>query len=124
MPGSLPCVRMSEELTPEQKFAQADAETLIPRELARGRTRDEIVADLVALDWSPAAARANVDRIGDEFAQFTASPASREQLIAGKRKIQKLGGRALLCGLAYAVIGYFSDSAFNLYFGAFFALFG
>jgi hypothetical protein len=115
---------MNEELTPEQKFAQDDPETLVPRELARGRTRDEIVADLVRLDWSEGAARATVDRIADEFERYTASPESRAQLVADKQKIRKIGFRALLVGLAYAAFGYFFDSMLNLYLGLFSAMLG
>ena len=79
---------MNEELTPEQKFAQDDPETLVPRELSRGGTRDDIVSDLIGLDRPPGIARAIVDRIADEFERFTASPESRARLVADKPKIR------------------------------------
>jgi hypothetical protein len=115
---------MNEELTPEQKFAQDDPETMVPRELAKGRTRDAIVSDLIQLDWSPAAARATVDRFADEFERYTQSPESRAQLVADKQKIRTMGTRALVTGLAYAALGYFFDSTLNLYIGIILALFG
>ena len=36
---------MDDELTPEQKFAAEDAETMVPRALRCGRHPDDIVAD-------------------------------------------------------------------------------
>jgi len=73
---------MDDELTPEQKFAAEDAETKVPRELLQGRSQEEIVADLIKLDWSPAAANAFVARVVDDLRRFQASPESRQRLVA------------------------------------------
>jgi hypothetical protein len=115
---------MNEELTPEQKFAEDDPETLVPRELARGRTRDAIVSDLVRLEWPQEAARATVDQIADEFERYVASPDSRAELVAGKQKMRAIGLRALAIGLVSAASGYFSHSTISVYVGLFFAFFG
>jgi hypothetical protein len=45
-----------------------DAETMVPRELMRGQTPEDIVAELVRLDWSPQAARALVTRVAEAAA--------------------------------------------------------
>ena len=44
---------MDDELTPEQRFAAETGEAMVPRALIQGRRRDDIIADLVRLDWSP-----------------------------------------------------------------------
>jgi hypothetical protein len=41
---------MDDELTPEQKFAAEDAETMVPRALMQGRSPEEIAAELARLD--------------------------------------------------------------------------
>lgn len=91
---------MDDELTPEQKFAAEDAETMVPRALSLGRTPDDIVADLVRLDWSPAAARALVTQVADDLRRFRENPESRHQLLAEARR-QWFGG----CLLALAGVG-------------------
>ena len=72
---------MDDELTPEQRFAAEDAETLVPRALLLGKSPDDIVADLVALDWSLPAARALVERFVNEMRKFNESPENRQRLI-------------------------------------------
>ena len=88
---------MDDELTPEQRFAAEDAETLVPRALLLGRRPDDVVADLVKLDWSPVAARAFVERVLRQIREFNASPESRQRLIDAAFK-QFVGG--LLASLA------------------------
>jgi hypothetical protein len=82
---------MGDELTPEQKFAGEDAETMVPRALMLGRSPEEVVADLVALDWSPEAARALVARAAEDLKRFQESPESRRQLL-GEARNQMVGG--------------------------------
>ena len=82
---------MDDELTPEQRFAAEDAETLVPRALLLGKTPEEIVADLVKLDWTPAAATAFVERVLVDMRQFRESPESRQRLIRNAFK-QFIGG--------------------------------
>jgi hypothetical protein len=96
---------MDDELTPEQRFAADDAETLVPRALLLGRTPDEVVADLVKLDWAPAAARAFVERVRNDMRQFNESPASRQQLIDSSFK-QFVGG--LIAALASGCLTVFT----------------
>jgi hypothetical protein len=91
---------MHDDLTPEQKFAAEDAETLVPRALLLGKTPDEIVADLMQLDWSPAAARALVTRVQNDMRQFNESPEARQKLIDAAFK-QFIGG--LLASIAAGI---------------------
>jgi hypothetical protein len=72
---------MDDELTPEQRFAAEDAETLVPRALLWGKKPEDVVADLVKLDWSRAAAESLVARVIKEMRQFRASAESRKRLI-------------------------------------------
>ena len=115
---------MEEELTPEQKFAQEDAETVIPRELASGKTRDEIVSELLRLDWSPVAARRKVKMIADEFERYTASPESRNQLIAEKKKIKNRGLSCLISGLMLGGSGFTASSFLQMYVGGLLGMIG
>jgi len=92
---------MDDELTPEQKFAAEDAETMVPRALLIGRTPEEIVGDLVRLDWSPPAARDFVARVMEDMRQFRESRESRELLLANSWR-QFVGGSVMMlagCGL-------------------------
>ncbi len=82
-----------DDLTPEQRFAAEDAETLVPRALLLGKTPDEVVADLVRLDWSPPAARAFVERVQKEMREFNESPESRQRLI--DRAFKQFAGGSL-----------------------------
>jgi uncharacterized membrane protein len=80
-----------DELTPEQRFAAEDAETMVPRALLLGKSPDDVVADLVKLDYSVAAARTLVERVMREMQEFNESPESRKRLIDGAFK-QFIGG--------------------------------
>lgn len=90
---------MEDELTPEQKFAAEDSETMVPRALSEGRDPDDIVRELVRLDWSPAAARALVDRVADDLERFRESPESREQLVREARVQFAIGATMALSGV-------------------------
>ena len=79
------------ELSPEEKFAAEDPETMVPRALMKGRNVDDIVAELVRLDWSPEAARALVARVADDLHRYHASPESRLRLVKEAR-MQVVGG--------------------------------
>ncbi len=72
---------MDDELTPEQKFAAEDPETMVPRALVQGRAPEDIIAELVRLGWSPRAAQTMVFRVGDDLRRFHESPESRERLL-------------------------------------------
>lgn len=119
-------VAMDDELTPEQKFAAEDAETMVPRALMEGRAPDDIIADLVRLDWSPPAAKALVARVADDLRRYHESPEARQQLLHEARTqflagllltLLALGLTAftLLAALAGAMP--FFVVAFGLFFG-------
>ena len=96
---------MDDELTPEQRFAVEDAETLVPRALLAGKEPQDIVDDLIKLDWSPAAARALVRRVIEDMRQFRASTESRQRLIDNAFK-QFIGGSLFaLVGVGIALLG-------------------
>lgn len=75
-----------DELTPEQKFAAEDPETMVPRALMEGRSREEIIADLDRLDWSRGAAEALIARAMDDLRKFYGSPETRRELVRGARR--------------------------------------
>jgi hypothetical protein len=89
---------VDDELTPEQRSAAEDPETLVPRALMQGRHPDEIVAEMVRLDWSPRAARAFVARVADDLRRFHDSPESRKRLVLEARA-------QLVAGLLIALVG-------------------
>ncbi|MSQ96987.1 MAG: hypothetical protein EXR98_20870 [Gemmataceae bacterium] len=96
---------MDDELTPEQRFAAEDAETLVPRALLLGRKPEDVVADLVKLDWSRAAAESLVARVIEEMRQFRVSTESRKRLIDGDFK-QFIGGMLFFpVGVGIALLG-------------------
>jgi hypothetical protein len=97
---------MDDELTPEQRFAAEDAETLVPRALLVGKEPEDIVADLVKLDWSPDAAKAFVDRVIEDMRQFRASPESRQQLIHNAFKQFVAGSLFALVGVGIGAISF------------------
>jgi hypothetical protein len=89
---------MDDELTPEQKFAAEDPDTMVPRALMQGRDPEDIAADLVRLDWSREAARAFVARVADDLRRFHDSPESRERLV-------KEAQTQLITGILLALLG-------------------
>lgn len=95
---------MEDELTPEQKFAAEDPETMVPRELMQGRSPEDIVAELVRLDWSSAAAWVMVARVADDLRRFHDSPEGRQQLIKDSQK--QIGVGLLLALLGASLTGY------------------
>jgi hypothetical protein len=82
---------VDDELTPEQKFAAEDPETMVPRALSEGRHPEDIVGELLRLDWSPAAARALVARVADDLERLHHYPDARERL-AREARAQFAGG--------------------------------
>jgi hypothetical protein len=96
--------QIDDELTPEQIFAAESAETMVPRELSRGRNRDEIVAELIRLDWTSEAAEAFVQRVADDLRRYRESPESRAALLREARR-DMLGGLLMtLAGLAFGAV--------------------
>jgi hypothetical protein len=85
---------MEDELTPEEKFAAQNAEIMVPRALLEGRKVDDVVADLIRLDWTPATARVFVERVVMDLYRYYESPESRHQLVREARK-QALAGLLL-----------------------------
>jgi uncharacterized membrane protein len=95
---------MDSELTPEEKFNAENPERMVPRALREGRSREAIIADLVRLDWTPAAAAALVERAARDLALYQSSPESRAALVAECR-MQMIGG------FTVALIGIFCTIA-------------
>jgi hypothetical protein len=89
---------MDEELTPEQKFAAEDPETMVPRALMEGRNPEDIIAELIRLDWAPHAARALVARVVEDLYRFHESPENRERLVKEART-------QLVAGVLLALLG-------------------
>src|SRR5438552_11920040 len=71
---------------------------MVPRALSEGRSREDIIADLMRLDWSRPAAAALVDRVANDLKRFHESPESRRGLVAEAR-------RQIAAGLALALLG-------------------
>lgn len=94
---------MDDELTPEQRFAADDADEMVPRALRQGRSQDDIVAELVRLDWTQPAARAFVARVADDLRRYQASPQSREELVQEAKKQLIIGIASALFGVAITV---------------------
>lgn len=90
---------MDDELTPEQKFAAEEPGTMIPRMLGQGRSKEEIVHELVRLDWSQSAADALVTRYVDDLQRYHESPQSREQLLKELGMQIAIGGVIALFGI-------------------------
>jgi hypothetical protein len=91
---------MHGELTPEQKFAAEDAETMVPRALTQGRSPEDIVAELLRLDWSHEAAKALVARVASDLQRFHQSPESREHLVREARVQVAVGVAIALLGIS------------------------
>jgi len=69
---------MDDELTPEQRFAADDSEAMVHRELSRGRSREELIIELMRLDWSAPAAASFVDRVADDMRRHRSRPKAAE----------------------------------------------
>jgi len=94
-----------DELTPQEKFYAESPESSVPRDLARGRSRREIIADLVRLGRSPQAAAAFVDEAAAELESFRSSPEGRRQLLNEAMR-QIIGGLLMAAlGIAGAAFG-------------------
>jgi hypothetical protein len=96
-----------DELSPQEKFYAESPEATVPRDLARGRSRREIIADLVRLGQAPADAAAFVDQVAAELERFRTSPEGRRELL-NEAKRQIIGGLVMaalgLAGVAFAVV--------------------
>ena len=89
---------MDDELTPEQKFSAESPEKMVPRALLQGRNREDLVTELVRLDWPPKAAQALVERVARDIERYRASPGSRAELVRECR-------RQFVGGLLLAILG-------------------
>lgn len=85
---------LEDEPTPEQRFAAEAPEKWVPRDLARGRSREDIVADLLRLDWTSDDAAAFVDRAAADLARYRSSPEGRADLVRESFR-QMVGGFTL-----------------------------
>lgn len=65
---------------------------------------EDIVAELVRLDWSPQAARALVARVADDLHRYHSSPESRARLVK-EAQMQTAGGLLLaLLGAGFTAL--------------------
>lgn len=76
----------------------------MPRQLLAGRDSEQIVADLIKLDYSPAAARALIARVENDLRRLYASPESRQRLMKEAR--QQCVGGAILALLGALITAY------------------
>jgi len=102
---------IDDELTPEQKFDAESAETKVPRELLEGRKAEEIIADLVRLDWQPEPARALVERVANDLRRYYQSPESRRQLVREARREFITGVIMALLALVIGLLTFTAASA-------------
>ncbi len=93
-----------DELTPEQKFAAEDPETMVPRALSEGRDPEDIVRELCRLDWTPEAAWALIARVTNDLERFRKSPQSREELVREARAQFWTGAATALLGVLVTVV--------------------
>jgi hypothetical protein len=93
---------MSDDLTPEQKFAAEEAGIIVARGLLAGRPRERIEADLDALDWAPGAADRFIRRVEQEMERYQQSEESRRRMRREHRFEMLCGGLLLLLGFLLA----------------------
>jgi len=102
---------MDDELTPEQKFAAEEPSTMIPRALREGRDAEDIVAELVRLDWTPSAARALIARYSADQQRYNESPESRARLVSEAEVQMVIGLILALMGVAISVFTFIAAIA-------------
>jgi hypothetical protein len=88
-----------DELTPEQKFAAEEAGIIVARGLLAGRSRERLLDDLYALDWSPGAADRFIGRVERDLERFTSSAENRRRMRQEARRELLAGGLLLVAGL-------------------------
>ena len=93
-----------DELTPEQKFAADDPEKMVPRQLMKGRRPEEIIAELIRLDWSRQAAEALVMRVWDDLRRYYGSPESRRELVAEAKRQVFVGAATILIAVCVTLV--------------------
>jgi hypothetical protein len=107
--GSAVCSdsRMARELMPEEKFNAESAQTMVPKALLQGRSKDSIIGELIALDWSPQAAQGLVNQAERDLESHRASPESRNELLRDCRAQMVVGitllTAGILCTLAFII---------------------
>src|SRR5436190_18311524 len=95
---------MDRELTPEEKFAAEDPETMVPRALMQGRSHEDIIAELARLDWSRPAAEALIDRATADLRRFYGPPEARRKLASEARRQFATGLLLTLLGVALTLL--------------------
>lgn len=105
-----------EELTPEQKFAMDDPADKVHFDLAHGRDREDIFADMVRFGWSKRAAESMIDRAADDLGLEDESLQSRHQQAdaamqleqespEGRRKLVQRAMRQMIAGTMLILLG-------------------
>jgi len=70
-----------DERTPEEMFNAEDPVKWVPRDLAKGRSKDDIIAELLRFGWTSQEATALVDRVTTDLERYRSSPESRDRLV-------------------------------------------
>ena len=102
-----------DELTPEERFAAPEPDDWVPKDLARGRSYQEIYDELIKLDWSPTAAAAMIDGAVADLERYAASPESRRQLVRGSLR-HVIGGAVVVAMGALMLAGTLLIFSINL----------
>jgi hypothetical protein len=92
-----------DELTPQEQFYAENPERTVPRDLARGRNRQEIIADVVRLGWTAENAAALVDRAAADLDRYRSSPQGRREVLMGAVREFFAGLILVLLGVCLAV---------------------
>jgi hypothetical protein len=107
-----------DELTPEQKFAMDDPADKVHFDLAHGRDREEIFADLVYYGWSARAAEKVIDRAAQDLGMDRASLANRRRQVHGQpqryqnsteehRRLVREAKRQMFAGILVSLLALF-----------------
>lgn len=102
---------MAEELTPEQKFAAEDPGTMVPRALMEGRLPQDIVAELLRLDYTPEAAWSIVQQAQVDLQRYRESPTGREQVLRAAKAQVFTGTLLLMMAIAGTAIAFLAAAS-------------
>lgn len=100
-----------DELTPEERFAHEDEAIFVTRDLAAGIPEEEIIEQLLQLEWSESAAWKFVGRAKKELQLHRSSPKGRRQVVDIYFR-QMVGGAVLtLIGVLLALYSLVAPSS-------------
>lgn len=94
---------MSDDLTPEQKFAQ-DPTLIVARGLLLGVPREKLVADLLELEYTQSNAERFIDSVAHDLNVFRHFPERRAALRAQARRDVLLSSVLFACSIVGALV--------------------